>query len=208
MDPYPYFPIPSSDEGEKKTLNVRLRPVTVGEFARFVKERAYKTTLEEEFGDDYENWLHSDYTGGRISLQEAAGEWSQSEVVYLIRRDAEAYFDRLGEGRLPTIAELAAALHGAQAAGVRFAAPGYELVNDRAGPWGACVYSNAALTCLDLVRKGASAADLRKLKMTSVQDFHILPNQTLTPEGIAAILTQTLSNMEIDLHPAAFRIVR
>jgi formylglycine-generating enzyme required for sulfatase activity len=166
------------------------------------------TLLETEF-EDWVSWRNSDWTGGAISLEEAAGEWSQASVVYLTRQDAEAYFEWLGEGRLPTIAELATALVEAQATGVHFeAATGYELVNDHAGPWGACVYSNAIPTCLKLVREGATASDLRKLRVNSVQDSHILPDRTISREGLTAILTGTLKNQEADSQPAGFRIVR
>jgi hypothetical protein len=206
MDTGSYVPIPGSVEG-KQCLNVATHAVTLGEFARFVKERAYKTALEE-MGNDYETWLNSDWTGGRITLEQAAGEWSQGPVVYLTRHDAEAYCDWFGEGRLPSVAELAAALVEAQATGVSFEVFGYELVNHPAGPWGGCVYSNATTTCFKLVRDGASACELRKCGTPSVQDDHILPDRTITREGLTAILRDVFSDMELDTQPAGFRIVR
>lgn len=207
MDSCSYIPIPGNDEG-KQFLKVATQAVTLGEFARFVKERAYKTALEEEFGDDHETWLNSDWTGGRITLEQAARNWSQGPVVYLTRRDAEAYCDWLGEGRLPSISELASALAAAEATGVRFEVFGYELVNDPAGPSGGCVYSNATATCFKLVRDGASAPDLRKCGTASVLDSHILLDRTITRDGLSAILTDTFSDMELDTQPAGFRIVR
>ena len=64
MDACRYFPIPNFSGG-KEPLNMTLRLVTVGEFARFVKERAYTTKLEKEF-EDWESWRNSDWTGGSL----------------------------------------------------------------------------------------------------------------------------------------------